>query len=129
MRKLITLLAVFSGLLVAHPVHAVKVADITRMGGQRTNVLTGMGLVFGLKGTGDGGDFMPAMKPLAAMLTRFANPTQVIDLTKATNIAIVNVTATVPGTGVRNGDHIDLHVASAGAATSLHGGRLFVCPM
>ena len=44
-------------LLASGPALAVKVADITRIGGQRTNILTGVGLVFGLKGTGDGGDF------------------------------------------------------------------------
>lgn len=129
MHKPSLILSIILTFALSAPSYGVKVADITRIGGQRTNVLTGTGLVFGLKGTGDGGDFLPAMKPLAAMLTRFADPTQVVDLTKASNVAIVNVTATVPGTGVRNGDHIDLHVASAGAATSLHGGRLFVCPM
>lgn len=108
---------------------AVKIADITRIGGQRTNVLTGTGLVYGLKGTGDGGDFLPAIRPLAAMLTRFANPTVVADLEKASNVAIVTLIATVPSTGVRDGDHLDVHVMSVGAASSLKGGRLFVCPM
>jgi len=56
---------------------AVKIADITRISGQRSNVLTGLGLVYGLKGTGDGGDFLPAIKPLAAMLSKFADPTTV----------------------------------------------------
>src|SRR5947208_12868450 len=113
----------------ATPTFAVKVADITRIGGQRTNVLTGLGLVYGLKGTGDGGDFQPAIRPLAAMLTKFADPTAVADLAKAQNVALVSVIATVPATGVRDGDHLDVHVMSVGAATSLHGGRLFVCPM
>src|SRR3954469_6878819 len=126
MRKLLPLLAV---LLLAQPALAVKICDITRLGGQRTNVLTGYGLVFGLKGTGDGGDYLPAMKPLAAMLTRFANPTQVIDLKNATNVAIVSLIATVPSNGVRNGDHIDVRVMSTGAASSLKGGYLFVSPM
>ena len=111
------------------PVQAVKVADITRIGGQRTNVLTGYGLVFGLKGTGDGGDYLPAMKPLAAMLSRFANPTQVIDLKNAKNVAIVSLIATVPANGARDGDRIDVRVMSIGASQSLRGGYLFVAPM
>jgi flagellar P-ring protein precursor FlgI len=41
----------------------------------------------------------------------------------------VTVTATVPGSGVRNGDKLDCYITSFGAATSLRGGRLFVCPM
>ena len=52
---------------------AVKIADITRISGQRTNVLTGLGLVYGLKGTGDGGDFLPAIRPLAGMLSKYSN--------------------------------------------------------
>src|SRR5689334_14978504 len=109
MRKLFLALAIC---LLAKPAFAVKVCDITRLGGQRTNVLTGYGLVFGLKGSGDGGDYLPAMKPLAAMLSRFANPTQVIDLKNAQNVAIVSLIATVPSNGVRNGDHIDVRVMS-----------------
>lgn len=116
-------------LLAARSSYAVKVADITRIGGQRTSVLTGTGLVFGLKGTGDGGDFLPAMKELAALLTNFSNATQVTELTKAQNVAIVSLTAVIPGSGVRDGDHLDVHVTSMGAATSLKNGRLFVCPM
>src|SRR5688572_23871161 len=104
------LLAAALVLAIAAPTHAVKVADITRIGGQRTNVLTGYGLVFGLKGTGDGGDYLPAMRPLAAMMTRFANPTQVIDLKNASNVAIVALIATVPSNGVRDGDKVDVRV-------------------
>lgn len=108
---------------------AVKVADITRIGGQRTNVLTGLGLVYGLKGTGDGGDFQPAIKPLATMLEKFANPATVRELEDVTNVALVSITATVPSNGVRDGDRIDIYITSIGAASSLRGGRLFVTPL
>jgi flagellar P-ring protein precursor FlgI len=104
---------------------AVKIADITRMNGARTNVLTGIGLVVGLKGTGDGGAYLPAMKPLAALLTKFADPTSVVDLSSAQNVAIVMVTVTLPASGVRNGDALDVHFFSVGAATSLKYGHLF----
>ncbi len=129
MRKHLPILVALLTLHAARTASAVKIADITRIGGQRTNVLTGVGLVYGLKGTGDGGDFLPAIKPLAAMLTRFADPTNVVDLTKAQNVALVSLIATVPATGVRDGDHLDVHIMSVGAAASLKGGRLFVCPM
>src|SRR5690242_4139216 len=108
---------------------AVKIADITRIGGQRTNVLTGLGLVYGLKGTGDGGEFSPAIKPLASMLAKFSNPTAVKELSNVQNVAVVGLTATLPSNGVRDGDHIDVYVTSFGAATSLRGGRLFLVPM
>jgi flagellar P-ring protein precursor FlgI len=124
-------LAVFIAILltVAAPAAAVKIADITRIGGQRTNILTGLGLVYGLKGTGDGGDFQPAIKPLATMLGKFSNPATVRELKDVDNVALVSLTATVPGNGVRDGDHIDVYITSIGAASSLRGGRLFVTPL
>lgn len=116
-------------LLCARPALAVKIADITRISGQRTNLLTGLGLVYGLKGTGDGGDFLPAMKPLVAMLGKFDNPVTVKELANAQNVALVMITATLPADGVRKGDAVDCYVTSLGAANSLKGGRLFVSPM
>jgi len=115
--------------LVACPASAVKVADITRISGQRTNVLTGMGLVYGLNGSGDGGDFLPAIKPLVAMLSKFDNATAVKELGNAKNVALVSITATIPADGVRSGEAVDCYVTSIGAAASLKGGRLFVVPM
>ncbi len=119
------------------PAAAVKVADITRIGGQRTNVIVGMGLIVGLKGTGDGGAYLPATKYLVGMLERLSrsdpavatNLATVKDLASANNVAIVSVMATVPRDGVRNGDHIDCTVNSIGAASSLKDGTLFVTPM
>jgi len=129
MRKLLIILAALLSLSAPRPALAVKVADITRLGGQRPNVLTGLGLVVGLKGTGDGGDYMPAIKPLAGLLSRFADPTTVRELANAENVALVLLSAKVPPNGVRDGDQIDVYVMSQGAASSLKGGRLFVTPM
>jgi len=109
--------------------HAVKVADITRIGGQRSNILTGLGLVYGLKASGDGGDFLPAIKPLATMLGKFSNPATVRELQDVNNVALVSITATVSSNGVRDGDKLDVFVTSIGAASSLRGGRLFVTPL
>lgn len=114
---------------IAAPVHAVKVADITRIGGQRSNILTGLGLVYGLKGTGDGGSFLPMIRPLAATLGKLSDPTTAAELSNVSNVALVSLTATIPANGVRDGDHIDVYVTSLGAAGSLKGGRLFVAPM
>lgn len=111
------------------PAWAVKIADITRIGGERTNILTGLGLVYGLKGTGDGGGFAPAIAPLRSMLSKFGDSVTVQELNNAANVAVVMVTATVPASGARDGDHLDVHVSSVGAAPSLRGGRLFVTPM
>lgn len=116
-------------LMLAPSALAVKIADITRMSGARTNVITGMGLVIGLKGTGDGGAYLPAMRQLANLLTKFQDPSAIADLSNAANVAIVNVYATLPASGVRNGDHLDVRVASTGACTSLKNGTLFMVSM
>jgi len=116
--------------LAAAPAFAVpKIADITRISGQRSNVLTGMGLVYGLRGTGDGGDFAAAINPLREMLAKFSNPVSVEELGNVSNVAVVGLTATVPSNGVRDGDRLDVYITSFGAASSLRGGRLFVTPM
>src|SRR5215212_9508054 len=127
MRKWLVILVCL--LLLAPPAMAVKIADITRLSGQRSNVLTGLGLVYGLKGTGDGGDFMPAIKPLATMLSKYANAATVRELANAQNVALVSITASVPPDGFRIGEKVDCYVTSIGQATSLKGGRLFVTPM
>jgi flagellar P-ring protein precursor FlgI len=111
------------------PAWAVKIADITRIGGQRSNILTGLGLVYGLKGTGDGGAFLPMIRPLAAALGKLSDPATAAELANVQNVALVSLTATVPPNGVRDGDKIDVYVTSLGAAGSLRGGRLFVSPM
>ncbi len=111
-------------------VQAVRIGDITHLKGERTNQLLGMGLVVGLNGTGDGGTYLPAIRPLAAMLTQFANPVLSMDeLKNARNVALVAVEATLPEFGVGEGDRIDVRVTSVGAAKSLVGGRLVITPL
>lgn len=126
MQRLLVILAV---LITACPAHAVRVADITRLAGQRSNVLTGWGLIVGLNGTGDGGDFQAAIRPLASMLSKLSDPVTATELGNVQNVALVSISATVPGNGVRDGDRIDCYVQSIGAADSLKGGRLFVTPL
>lgn len=116
-------------MLLAAPAFAARIADVTVPSNERTNVVTGMGLVYGLKGTGDGGDFQPAIRMLASALQKFDNPVTVLDLKAVKNVALVSIQATIPATGAREGDPIDIRVMSIGSASSLKGGTLFVCPM
>ena len=102
MRKTLCSL-IFPALIWTSAVQAVKIADVTRLSGQRTNVLTGLGLVYGLKGTGDGGDYAAAIRPLAAMLGKFNDPVTVQELGKTQNVAIVNLIATIPSNGAAMG--------------------------
>lgn len=109
---------------------AVQVQEIIRLKGQEHSKLVGMGLVIGLSGTGDGGDFAPAMRPLAEVTARLIDPTAVAhELADSRNVALVALTAELPAVGVREGDKVDVHIACVGPAKSLAGGRLFLIPM
>ncbi|MGQ9649167.1 MAG: flagellar basal body P-ring protein FlgI [Phycisphaerae bacterium] len=109
---------------------AVKIGDITHLQGSRVNRLVGYGLVVGLNGTGDGGNYMPAMQALAKAHERFANPVVTLqELKNVKNVAIVLVEASLPRDGAREGDRIDVQVSSIGAAKSLLGGRLLITPL
>lgn len=123
--------AVAGAISLASPgrIDAARIGDVTRLGGERTNVLTGLGLVVGLPGTGDGGAFQPATRPLREMLRQFANAASEAELVDGANVALVTVTVTVPRTGARAGDALDVQVSSMGPAVSLRGGRLFVTPL
>jgi flagellar P-ring protein precursor FlgI len=101
---------------------------ICRVKGQEENTLHGLGIVVGLKGTGDGGSSAPTMRSLAQAMQYLGNPlgkTGLLELKDTKNVALVIVTATVPAAGARQGDKIDCMVSSVGSAKSLAGGRLF----
>ena len=73
-RLLLPLCALAAFLSAVPAVRAAKIADITRIDGQQNMYLTGLGLVYGLNGTGDGGQYMPAIRSLAQMLTKLKDP-------------------------------------------------------
>ncbi|HUO10349.1 MAG TPA: flagellar basal body P-ring protein FlgI [Phycisphaerae bacterium] len=108
----------------------VRIRDVARLSTDAPNELEGMGLVMGLKGTGDGGDYAPAMQPLMEMMKHFDDQVQYAkDVKNANNVAIVSVTMKIPSEGARAGEKLDVEVTSIGGAKSLKGGRLFIIPM
>jgi flagellar P-ring protein precursor FlgI len=122
--------AIAAALLPAAPAHArVRLENICSVYGQKEVQLTGIGLVVGLDGTGDGGKNLPAMRALAAILARKHNTAAIQELTDAKNVALVWIDATVPKTGLRRGQQIDCHVSSMFGAKTLRGGRLLVSPL
>lgn len=107
-----------------------KLESICTISGQNEIRLVGMGLVTGLKGTGDGGKFLPMINALGMAFRKLNNPaTGATELKDTTNVALVLVEATVPANGIRRGQRIDCFVNSIGAAKSLRGGRLMVTPL
>ena len=106
-----------------------RLKNICRVKGQEENTLRGMGLVVGLNGTGESND-PSTMRAIAQAMQVMGNPVAMdgqnpgfAELRKYKNVAMVMVSATVPATGARRGDHVDCYV-SAFNGKSLAGGRL-----
>jgi flagellar P-ring protein FlgI len=132
-RRLLLIALSFSIALSITPVDArTLLKSICRVKGQEENTLQGLGLVVGLKGTGDGGNFLPTMRSLATAMQLMGSPmgkNGTADLKDAKNVALVMVTVTVPAAGARQGDMLDCTVSSIGGAKSLAGGTLIMTPL
>lgn len=102
-----------------------RIKDIARLQGVRNNQLTGMGLVVGLNGTGDGSKTNVQM--VANVLYKMGYNSQMGDL-RTKNVAAVMLTANLPPY-LHNGDKLDVQVASLGDAKSLQGGILLQSPL
>ena len=50
------------GFVMAKPALALRIRDAVRLKNEVPNELVGFGIVVGLDGTGDGGDFLPTMR-------------------------------------------------------------------
>src|SRR5262249_8409919 len=107
-----------------------RLENICTISGQQEQRLIGLGLVTGLKGTGDGGKYLPMINALAPALrapnTPAGGPTE---WKAAATVALVLIEATVPANGIRRGQRLDCFVNSIGAAKSLRGGRLMISPL
>ncbi|QEG42182.1 flagellar basal body P-ring protein FlgI [Roseimaritima ulvae] len=109
--------------------------DICRLKGQEGNTLQGLGLVVGLKGTGDP-DARPTARALARMMQLMggqmardgAGQLDLSDVEDAKNVALVFVSAQIPPTGAQQGDRLNLRV-NAISAKSLDGGYLMLTPL
>ena len=117
--------------LTAGPARAiVRIGNICHVKGQEPNKLVGYGLVVGLPGTGDNGKFGPLIRSLAMALKNLKHPIgDAPEILGVKNVAVVVVTATVPASGAREGERIDVQVSSIGNAKSLAGGRLWMTPL
>jgi flagellar P-ring protein precursor FlgI len=128
-RSLRWLLAIVAATTTARALAEVRVQDIARLQGQRTNKLLGYGLIVGLNGTGDGGKEPDTMRALMAIHRKFHQPVLGPDeLKNANNVALVVVEATIPDFGAREGQTLDV-IVSAFKAESLKGGQLLTTPL
>ncbi|SDE99350.1 flagellar basal body P-ring protein FlgI [Sporolituus thermophilus] len=132
MRKTLVLLSVLCvlavGLVPAGAMAAgVRIKDVAKVQGVRSNQLVGYGLVIGLAGTGDSTKNLATMQSIANMLRTFGVTVTPAQL-QAKNVAAVMVTASLPPF-VKPGDTIDITVSSLGDAKSLQGGTLLQAPL
>ena len=117
--------------LTASTAHAdLRVGTICRVKGQETNTLFGIGLVTGLRGTGDGKS-PAALRKLAQVLEGYgtalsrssSGKLDAADLRDAKNVALVTVSVRIPAHGAQEGERLDCTVTAI-AAKSLEGGTL-----
>ena len=106
----------------------VRIKDITMVGGEHENILTGQGLVVGLAGTGGSNPTTKSnIQNMLQQLGRSASPLEREQVQrsqdKSINTSTVIVSATLPPHG-RAGQTLDVTVSAVDDAKSLAGGQL-----
>ncbi len=126
MRKsLITLAACAAILGAGRRAAAVSVGDVAEIKGRRLHRVFGVGLVTGLRGTGDKG--LETQKRTAMLLRNLNLSVDPKDL-PSKNVALVFVVARIRSDAPK-GTLVDVTVASMGDATSLADGQLLPTPL
>lgn len=100
---------------------AMAIRDLCDVQGARDNTLTGVGIVVGLRGTGDSAE--AAVTAQRNLLDRLGVEIQDVDSLSSKNVAICIVTATLPPFS-KEGTSIDVTVQSLYDAKTLEGGQL-----
>lgn len=112
------------------PCGAASLKELVRLRGQGKSELRGFGLVLGLPGTGDSAEQLVVARPLGQLLENEGNAIASFEeLAESRSVALVMVTATIPETGARADDELDVFVSAVNNPQSLEGGRLFLAPL
>ncbi|MBS1713401.1 MAG: flagellar basal body P-ring protein FlgI [Armatimonadetes bacterium] len=101
---------------------SVRLGDIGRFRGARSNILQGVGLIVGLGGTGDTQSTPWTKTLISNMMARWGSMVDEKQV-RSKNIAAVMITAELPPF-VAPGTKLDVTVSSSGDAKSLEGGVL-----
>lgn len=125
MKRLILVLMMVSVFVNTYSAQKVRIKEIARVQGVRSNQLIGMGIVIGLQGTGDKSTLAPQM--LNNLFAHFGTDIA-RDQIKSQNVAVVMITAELPPFK-KEGDNIDITVSSVNDAKSLDGGILLQTPL
>jgi len=126
MKKIITVLMALAIMAHALPLRGARVKDITRLGGAQANMVSGIGIVVGLSGTGDKGKFLPMVRAYSQQMKVFGHYiTSAQELDEVSSVALVKVIAELPPFHSK-GDKVDVSIATLGPASSLEGGKLLI---
>ncbi|MDR2705175.1 MAG: flagellar basal body P-ring protein FlgI [Planctomycetaceae bacterium] len=117
-------------LLLTVPLFAapLRIENVTRIKGQEPTTIRGYGIVSGLNGTGDDPKaYDQTARTILRMFELSGMPnTTMKGVGVSKNNALVEVTATIPATGGRDGDLLDCTLVSVGNAKSIENGVLSV---
>lgn len=109
---------------------AISIQDIVRIKGQGRSVLRGVGIVVGLRGTGDSGKEAALARPLQEVYRNSQIPlSDIKELERAKAAALVWIDCEIPEGGARADDRLDVFVSAIHSASSLEGGRLIIAPL
>ena len=125
------LLAVAALLIEIRPAQAVaRIGNVCTIDGQMPLTIRGHGLVVGLNGTGDPDKTGPTARAFASVLKLSNNPlSDINELTDLGSVAVVEITATIPRTGISRGQSLDCTISAMFGAKSLEGGSLISAPL
>jgi flagellar P-ring protein precursor FlgI len=118
---LLCALALFGGLLFSAATHASRIKDLCTVQGAQENALSGVGLVVGLAGTGDGNS--DALRRQQRLLERLEIDVDQVSGLNSDNIAVVVVDALYPPFA-KQGTRLDIRVNALYDCKSLEGGTL-----
>jgi flagellar P-ring protein precursor FlgI len=127
--KMLRLISVCLGLMIAINAQAERIKDIASVAGVRANQLIGYGLVVGLDGTGDQTTQSPfTTQSFNSMLKQFGITVPEGARMQMKNVAAVMVQAELPAFA-KPGQTLDITVSSISNAKSLRGGSLLIAPL
>ncbi len=109
---------------------SISIQDLCRIEGQGESVLRGIGIITGLKGTGDAASDLVIARPLAEIYKNNGLAIgELKDLAKGKAAAIVALEVVIPEQGARRDDKLDVFVTVMHSATNIEGGRLTLAPL
>lgn len=127
--RLVGIVALITGGYVSVGDARPRLENICTIQGQQEVRLSGLGLVTGLTGTGDGVKNITTVRATRAALMKMNMPALESELKNADSVAVVMVEATIPRTGLRRGQKIDARISTMNGAKSLRGGSLLPTPL